>query len=120
MSKLKFNKELTGKRQGKYPSIVFRKLADTGNEARYQGSINKKGVELIKLNAGAYIGLKVMFSDDHSIIGFEAITKEKGVNSVFGATELFKELNLVVGKHYDLTYSGESLFTIDSDEFKDG
>ena len=123
MNGLKFNKQLTGQYQGNEPSVIFRKLPETGNNARYQGSINVKGVELIKSLSPDYKGLKVVFSDLHPIIGFKPL-EEKGVKAIFGATELFRSstLNLVIGKRYKLTVnnseSNDILLVIDSNEYK--
>ena len=122
MAQLTFNKQLSSKRQGNAPSVIFRKLPETGNNDRYQGQVNTLGVNLIKSLAPNYEGLKIVFSDSHSIIGFKPV-EDKCVKSVFGATELFRGLNLVVGKKYKLTKVEEPndagvLVTIDSDEFK--
>ena len=122
MKPLTFNKTLTSKRQGSDPSVTFRKLPDTGNEARYQGSINTKGIKLLKSLVDGYTGLQVVFSDLHPMVGLMPLTSEsKGVKSAFGATELFKNLNLVVGKKYTLVVSKDSerqssLLVINSNE----
>lgn len=121
MKPLEFNKELTSKRQGNAPSVIFRKLPETGNNNRYQGSINVKGVELIKSLAPDYQGLKIVFSDLHPTVGFKPV-EESGVKTHFGATELFKNLNLVINKKYKLTVnnseSNDILLVIDSNEYK--
>ena len=116
---MEFNKELSGKRSSKGPSVVFRKLADTGNSDRYQGSINKAGVELIESIGGEFCKLQILFSDQHKFIGFKPLYQEKGASNVFGATELFKELPLVIGNHYELKLS-EGVAVIDSNEFYKG
>ena len=120
MTTLKFNRELTSKRQGNGPSVIFRKLADTGNNVRYQGSINVPGIKLIKSKVGNYTGLKIVFSDEHSIVGFEPVAQEKLAKYVFGATGLFSELNLEVGKRYKFIVKklegDKIIFVIDSDE----
>ena len=115
MKKLEFNKELTNLRQGNEPSVIFRKLPETGNNDRYQGSINKKGVDLIESLCPDYNGLQIVFSDSHSIIGFIPL-KGKGIKSKFGATQLLKNLNLVVGKKYNLIINTDYT-TIDANEY---
>ena len=110
-----FNKEVTKKRQGKKAGVIFRGMPDTGNEARYQGNINKNGQILIESLGLNHKGMSVVFSDEHSIIGFKPLTKSKGVKFAFSATQLFKNLNLIVGKSYNLEIIGDYA-TIDSDE----
>ena len=112
---MKFNKTLSSKQCGKNPTVIFRRL--TGDRDRYQGLINTSGVKLIESLNGAFIGLKIVFSDEHSFIGFKPLHEDKGVSKVFGATELFSSLPLVIGKHYTLKLS-DGIAVIDSAEFK--
>lgn len=107
MKTLKFNKVLTSQRQGNEPSVIFRKLADTGNNNRYQGSINNSGASMIKELMPLCNSLQVVFSDKHSAIGFKPLNDKTGCKWVFGATQLFKSINLVTGKKYKLEINGE-------------
>ena len=115
MTTLKFNKSLSTKRLCKDAGIIFRRLADTGNEPRYQGSVNKNGADLINSIYGYCASLNISFSDEHPMIGFKPLASDSGVMLVFGATNLFKSLNLVTGKYYNLEKIGEYA-VIDSDE----
>jgi len=117
MKPLEFNKELISQRQGNGPSVVFRKLADTGNEPRYQGSINTNGAALMKKLSPSCLTMQIVFSDQHSFIGFKPLNDDNGVKWVFGATQLFKKLKLVVGKKYALKVNGD-IMVIDSNEYK--
>lgn len=114
---MEFNKT-TGTIKGRKPNIVFRKLPDTGNEPRYQGNINKSAMVLIRKAFDSTEGLEVVFSDKHSFIGFKP-TRSKKLKTWFGATELFRELKLIVGQRYELTECKgvKRLLVIDSNEF---
>lgn len=114
---MEFNKT-TGTIKGRKPNIIFRKLPDTGNEPRYQGNINKSAMVLIRKVFDSTEGLEIVFSDKHSFIGFKP-TRSKKLKTWFGATELFRELNLETGKRYELTECADvkRLLTINSDEF---
>lgn len=118
---MKFNKEVTGKQSLITPAVIFRKIENTGDFDRYQGSFNKPGKRLINETVEKQGGLKILFSDEHSNIGFTRTTKE-GTKLVFGATQLFNSLGLVVGKKYELTVTETSehgaLLTIDADQHK--
>ncbi len=117
---MEFNKT-TGTRKGNKPSITFRSLPDTGNELRYHGAINKNAFDLMRETFPKSSGLEVVFSDQHSIIGFKSVP-DKELKKYFGATELFESLKLVTYKRYKLTECPDTkgLLIIDSNEFKDG
>lgn len=116
---MEFNKEVTGMQTLITPSVKFRKLEKTGENDRYQGEFNRAGKRLINSTIKDAGGLKILFSDEHSKVGFTRTVKE-GTKLVFGATQLFSSLNLVVGKRYKLevisTTKHGTLLTIDSDE----
>ena len=112
---MEFNKTLSSKQCGKNPTVIFRKL--TGDRDRYQGSINTSGIKLIEDLKGTFAGLQIVFSDLHSFIGFKPMYQQKATTKCFGATELFSNLPLVVGKHYTLKLS-DGIAAIDSAEFK--
>ena len=117
MDNLVFNKSVTTKRQSNKPSVIFRKLLKVGNNDRYQGSLNSNAVKLIETINSEFTCVDIVFSDEHSMIGLKPVIG-KGINRTFGATQLFRELNLVTGKHYTLTINGD-LSVIDSDEFEE-
>ena len=112
---MEFNKVLTRKGSCRDASVIFRKLVNIGDNDRWQGSINTAGAGLIKNESGDITGLSVVYSDEHGIIGFRPV-KGKSVKWVFGATELFENLPLVVGKHYTLKIT-DGIAVIDSAEF---
>ncbi|PHR55941.1 MAG: hypothetical protein COA43_14575 [Robiginitomaculum sp.] len=115
---IKFNKELKSNRGSNEPTIIFRKLKRINDNNRFQGHINKKGIDLIlTLTSSDNFTVQVLFSDEHSIIGLKPCEHASKTPIYFGATELFKELNLVIGKHYSLTINSD-IATIDSDEHK--
>ena len=116
---MEFNKQVVGMQAKTTPSITFRLLEKTGANDRYQGEFNRAGKRLINSTIEKKGGLQILFSDQHSTIGFNRSVKE-GTKLVFGATELFNSLNLVIGKRYKLTVTDTSdhgtLLTIDADE----
>ena len=116
MNGLTFNKSLTNQRASNNPSVSFRKLAETGNSDRYQGSLNTSAYRLLKEMNPLYTSIDIVFSDDHSIIGFKPLDDDSGYKPTFGATQLFKNLNLAVGKKYTLKIQGDYA-VIDSEEF---
>ena len=112
---MEFNKKVSRKNvsNGK-PTIVFRKLS--GDKARYQGSLNKAAVNVLTELIDDSLDFNVLFSDHHNFIGIEPFSNDSKVKKTFGATELFDELNLVIGKHYTLKIDGE-MGVINADEF---
>ena len=117
MKELTFNKVQSKKAGGQVSdSIVFRKLKAINDKDRFQGNINKKGMDLISTINGDFSGVQILFSDEHAYIGFKPLEFKDKARASFGATELFRELNLKTGMHYDLTINGD-VAIIDSNQF---
>tara|TARA_R110000764_G_scaffold30687_1_gene70943 strand:- start:13641 stop:14015 length:375 start_codon:yes stop_codon:yes gene_type:complete len=117
---IEFNKETKSGKGSSEATIVFRKLKSINSNDRYQGSINSSGLKLMdSIVKSRFYYLQILFSDEHSIIGVKPVRHESKMSKFFGATELFKDLNLLVGKHYKVKVQGD-IITIDSDQFNSG
>ena len=120
MKDLAFNKKIKAAQPyHREPSVIFRELTTlaSGNK-RYQASINSSGVALINTINGKFSELQIEFSDVHSFVGLKPSTSRDKMINTFGATGIFSELDLQVGKHYKLSVINSGYAVFDSNEHK--
>lgn len=113
---MNFNKSVSKKGSQTAPTVVFRELKRLSSNRRFQGNISAGGMELICSVVGSIKGIEILYSDEHSFIGFRHCIDNRKYKNVFGATELFSSLSIEVGKHYELKVI-DGVAVIDTNEF---